>query len=101
MALAIVLAARRQLTRVMAADLGCIKDLTMHNDLDAALPPTEMGQTATGTAPATVTDPALVKARLLSVVQELAQELQPHKGLRLDVRLDSDLDRERWDLPED
>jgi 1-acyl-sn-glycerol-3-phosphate acyltransferase len=35
-----------------------------------------------------------VTARLLFVVSELALELQPHKGARLDVRLDSDLDRD-------
>ena len=37
---------------------------------------------------------AEISARLLSVVGELARELQPHKGIRLEVRIDSDLDRD-------
>jgi 1-acyl-sn-glycerol-3-phosphate acyltransferase len=32
--------------------------------------------------------------RLLGVVSEIARELQPRKGARLDVRIDSDLDRD-------
>lgn len=34
------------------------------------------------------------EARLLAIVHELAMELQPYKGTRLDVGLDSDLDRD-------
>ncbi|WP_245280071.1 AMP-binding protein [Hyphomicrobium sp. 99] len=34
------------------------------------------------------------EARLLAIVRELAQELQPRKGMQLDVGLDSNLDRD-------
>ena len=78
----------------MAVALVRAEVRAMRNDLDGERPPTEMGQPATATAPATVADPAVVGARLLSVVQELALELQSHEATRLDVRLDSDLDRD-------
>ncbi len=39
-------------------------------------------------------DSSSANDRLLGVVSDLAQELQPRKGVRLDVSLDSDLDRD-------
>ena len=64
---------------------------TSGNDLPRDGPPFELSASSVveegGAA-------AAASARLLAVVRELALELQPRKGARLEVTLDSDLDRD-------
>jgi acyl-CoA synthetase (AMP-forming)/AMP-acid ligase II/acyl carrier protein len=54
----------------------------------------EGGHAASAGAAQVPTNEADSSARLILVVSELARELQPRKGEHLDVRLDSDLDRD-------